>query len=238
MSTAAETQVAPALATRSLSAGYNGVPVVHDVNLEVRSGEIVALLGPNGAGKSTTLLTICGSLAPISGEILIEGQPSRDPMYRRCRESLAFVTEERAVFPSLTVAENLRLGTGPSEAALDLMPELRSLLRRKAGLLSGGEQQMLAIGRCVAAKPKVLVVDELSLGLAPLIVERLLKAVRDAADLGMGVLMVEQYARRAVGIADRVYVMARGKIVLSGPTGDDEALLRKIEGTYLSQPNP
>lgn len=225
---------APVLRTEKLTAGYGAVPVIHEVDLEVNEGEVVALLGPNGAGKSTTLLTVCGHVQPMSGTVLFNGREAHSPMHRRCRDGIGFVTEERAIFPSLTTAENLRLGRGGTDAAVELMPELEPLLKRKAGLLSGGEQQILALARVVAARPRLLVADELSLGLAPLVVDRLLTAARAAADAGMAVLLVEQYARRALAIADQIYVMGRGRIAMSGTARDVKDHLGELQGIYLS----
>jgi branched-chain amino acid transport system ATP-binding protein len=224
----------PILRTEKLTAGYGAVPVIHEVDLEANEGEVVALLGPNGAGKSTTLLTVCGHVQPMSGAVFFNGREVHSPMYRRCRDGIGFVTEERAIFPSLTTAENLRLGRGGTAAAVELMPELEPLLKRKAGLLSGGEQQILALARVVAARPRLLVADELSLGLAPLVVDRLLTAARAAADTGMAVLLVEQYARRALAIADQIYVMGRGRIAMSGTARDVQDHLGELQGIYLS----
>jgi branched-chain amino acid transport system ATP-binding protein len=224
------------LHTVQLSAGYGSVPVVHDVEISVHEGEVVALLGANGAGKSTTLLTISGDLAPISGEVWIDGVVSTSPMHRRCRAGLSFVPEERAIFPSLSTSDNLRLGRGGVSGALEVMPELSGLLDRKAGLLSGGEQQILILARAIAARPRLLIADELSLGLAPMVVDRLLSAARQVADRGVGVLFVEQYARRALAVADRVYVMRRGRIVMSCTSAEARERLSEIEGLYLSAP--
>jgi branched-chain amino acid transport system ATP-binding protein len=224
----------PILRTENLTAGYGAVPVINEVDLEVNEGEVVALLGPNGAGKSTTLLTVCGHMQPMSGAVFFDGREARSPMHRRCRGGIGFVTEARTIFPSLTTAENLRLGRGGTAAAVGLMPELEPLLKRKAGLLSGGEQQILALARVIAARPRLLVADELSLGLAPLVVNRLLTAARAAADTGMAVLLVEQYARRALAIADQIYVMGRGRIAMSGTARDVKDQLGELEGIYLS----
>jgi branched-chain amino acid transport system ATP-binding protein len=222
------------LRTEELTAGYGSFPVIHEIEMEVHEGEVVALLGPNGAGKSTTLLTICGHLTPTSGSVWLNGVVSKAPLHRRCRSDIAFVTEERAMFPSLTTAENLRLGRGGVDAALEIMPELVPLLKRKAGLLSGGEQQMMALSRAIASRPRLLVADELSLGLAPMIVQHLLQVVRTAADSGIGVLLVEQYARRALEVADRIYVMRRGRIAMSGTADEIRDQLAEVEGMYLS----
>lgn len=207
------------LEARRLRAGYGSMAVVHGIDLQVRAGEVVVLLGPNGAGKTTTLATVTRRLPLLSGEVRWEGRPARMPQHRLARSGLSFVAE-RSVFTSLTTADNLRLGPGRPERALELFPELEPLLPRPAGLLSGGEQQILGLARALANDPKLLVVDELSLGLAPRVVGRLLRALRAAADRGIGVLLVEQYASRALEVADRAYVMRRGRIEVEGTAGD------------------
>jgi len=226
------------LRTEGISAGYNGVAVVRDLNIEVRAGEVVLLLGANGAGKSTTMHTIAGGLSTISGDLYIDGVATTSPAHKRCSGALSFVTEDRSVFRSMSVEDNLRLGRGGVGAATDLMPELLPLLKRKSGLLSGGEQQMLTLARAIASKPRVLLADELSLGLAPLIVSRLLDVVRAAADKGLGVLLVEQHVRQAMRIADRVYVLRRGEVVLQGTAAEMRGRITEIENSYLSAGPP
>ena len=226
----------PLLEARGLAAGYNGVPVVRDVDLRVDRGEVVALLGPNGVGKTTTLLTLSGELSPIAGEVIWEGLGTKAPLYKRARQGLGLVTEDRSVFMGLSTADNIRLGRIPCARALAVFPELGALMRSRAGLLSGGEQQMLAIARALARDPKLLLVDELSLGLAPLIVQRLLRAVRHAAsDRGIGVLFVEQHVPRALSVADRVYVMQRGKIALEGIAKEVARDLGHLRDIYLGR---
>ena len=223
------------LEARNLSAGYGKVAVVRNLDLEVRPGQVVALLGPNGAGKTTTLLTLSGELPALGGEVLCGGSPSRAPLHRRARQGLAYVTEERSIFMRLSTADNLRVARGDTAFALQLFPELGERLGTKAGSLSGGEQQMLSLARALIRNPTTLLVDELSLGLAPLIVSRLLTAVRDAAtERGVGVLLVEQHVSRALAIADHVYVLRRGQIAMSGPTADFRDRLHDIEDSYLS----
>ncbi len=230
---------APLLEAVGLYAGFGGVSVVHDLSLEVRAGEVVVLLGANGAGKSTTLRTLAGAIAPIDGEVRWQGAPTHAPLHRRARRGLSLVTEERSVFMGLTAEANLRLGRGPAERALDLFPELRPLVKRRAGLLSGGEQQILTLARALATEPSALLADELSLGLAPLVVNRLLAAVRDAADRGVGVLLVEQHAAQALAIADRGYVLRRGRVVLQGTAAELSRDFDEVRNSYLTgAPSP
>jgi branched-chain amino acid transport system ATP-binding protein len=219
---------------RGLDAGYGRVLVVRGLNLEVRRGEVVALLGPNGAGKTTTLLALSGELPPAAGEVIWKGRAVRTPLYRRAREGMSYLPEGRAVFMRLSVAENLAIGRGAPERALEMFPELRPLLHRRAGLLSGGEQQILALARALAGDPELLVVDELSLGLAPMIVERLIEAIQRAAAAGTAVLFVEQHVHYALEAADRVYVMQRGGVQLSGTATELKSRLIEIEASYLS----
>jgi branched-chain amino acid transport system ATP-binding protein len=232
-----------ALAVRDLFAGYRGVPVVRELNLEVRPGEVVALLGPNGAGKTTTLETIAGLHRPISGAVELSGESiGGKPAYVLAQRSLALVPEGRALFPGLTVREHLRLAAGRGQLAgreeelLEMLPELRKCLGRKAGLLSGGEQQMLAVGRALVTRPRLLLVDEMSLGLAPVIVERLLPILRRAADeLGSSVLFVEQHVALALEISDRAYVLAHGRIRLEGPAAELRERRELLAASYLGE---
>jgi branched-chain amino acid transport system ATP-binding protein len=212
--------MAPLLDLKGVRSGYGAAPVLRDVNLRVDEGEIVALLGANGAGKTTTMLTICGELALQAGEILFGGVPLRGPLHRRARRGIALVTEERSLFENLSAADNLRLGRGPTRRALELFPELERLLATRAGLLSGGEQQMLKVSRALAARPRLLLVDELSLGLAPLVVDRLPHAIVAASAEGTAVLLVEQHARKALRVAGRGYVLCRGEVDLTGTSGE------------------
>src|SRR6185312_6716573 len=200
-----------ALVVRDLSAGYRGVPVVRELNLEVRPGEVVALLGPNGAGKTTTLETIAGLNHPISGSVELSGEKvGGTPAYQLAGRGLSLVPEGRALFPGLTVREHLRLAGGRGargrragtreDELLEMLPELRKCLGRKAALVS---------------RPQLLLVDEMSLGLAPVVVERLIPVLRRAADeLGSSVLFVEQHVALALEVADRAYVLTHGRIGL------------------------
>jgi branched-chain amino acid transport system ATP-binding protein len=220
------------LEIRGLTAGYGDVPVVHGIDLRVDAGEVVALLGPNGAGKTTTLLAL-GGVLPSTGEVRYDDRPLTGPLHRRARRGLGLITEERAVFRQLSTRTNLALGAGGVAGALEVFPELDRLLDRKAGLLSGGEQQMVVLARALAARPRLLLVDELSLGLAPMMVARLLTALGEAAADGMSVLLVEQHARQALELAARAYVLLRGAIELEGTGADLLARLPEIERTYL-----
>jgi sulfate-transporting ATPase len=227
------------LAAKDLAVGYYDHPVVTGLDFEVRAGEIVALLGANRSGKTTTLLALAGENRPLGGEVdwLGEHVGTRVPLYKRATQGLGFVTDERSVFMRLTVAENLRVGRCDEEMAVALFPELVPLMKRRAGLLSGGEQQMLGLGRALARNPKVLLVDELSLGLAPIIVSRLLTALREAADRhGVGVVLVEQHVHQALAVSDRVCVIAGGRMTLEGAVSQvghrvDDAFLADILGT-------
>jgi len=230
-----------AIEVTDLNAGYSGIPVVRGLNLNVDQGEVVVLLGPNGAGKTTTLLTISGILPVISGAITVLGEPlGRHRPYQIARRSVAHVPEDRSLFFSLTVEENLRLGVrrGKADIALALryFPALEPLLPRRAGLLSGGEQQMLAMGRALMSRPRVLMVDEMSLGLAPIIVEKLLPVLRQVAvETGCAVLLVEQHVHLALEVADMAYVLAHGNLVLHGSCEQLRKRPDLLETSYLGE---
>jgi branched-chain amino acid transport system ATP-binding protein len=230
-----------ALDVRDLVAGYHEVPVIRELSLRVAPGEVVALLGPNGAGKTTTLETIAGLSRPISGTVELSGQSiGGTPAHVLARRGLALVPEGRALFPGLTVREHLRLAggrrSGHEEQLLEMLPELRKCLGRRAGLLSGGEQQMLALGRALVTRPRLLLVDEMSLGLAPVVVERLLPILRRAAsELGASVLFVEQHVALALEISDRAYVMTHGRIRLEGPAAELRERHDLLAASYLGE---
>jgi branched-chain amino acid transport system ATP-binding protein len=231
----------PLLALEDLTAGYDSVPVVRDLNLHVDPGEVVALLGPNGAGKTTTLLTISCLLPCIEGDVKLDGDSIKGRRPHRLDQlGVAHVPEDRALFFSLTVRENLKVGskTGPEklEKVMHYFPALAPLMDRPAGLLSGGEQQMLAMGQALVSEPKLLMVDEVSLGLAPILVERLLPILRQiATESACGVLFVEQHVNLALEVADRAYVLAHGALVLEGKASELRQNRELVESSYLGE---
>lgn len=215
-----------------VTAGYSDLPAVRDLNLAVRPGEIVALFGANGSGKTTSLLALTGELPLMRGVVKWDGRPMRPRLYRLARHGLAWVPDDGGVLMTMSVRDNLRLGRGSIQDAVDIFPELGRLLDRSAGLLSGGEQHMLALGRALASEPSVLLLDELSLGLSPVAVERLFDVLQAAVhERSIAVLLVEQQARRALEIVDRWYMLAHGGVVAEG---DRSRNVDMMESLYLS----
>jgi branched-chain amino acid transport system ATP-binding protein len=225
------------LTVDGLAVRYGRVAALREISFDVEEREIVAIVGPNGAGKSTTLAAITGTVTPYAGTITYLGKPliGQSPE-RIVREGIALVPEGRQIFASLSVAENLQLGTTPRgdraaaredvDRILERFPILRTYYRASAAKLSGGEQQQLAIARALLARPKLLLLDEPSLGLAPIMIDRVFQTLVELRETGMTVLLVEQNATRAVALADRTYVLRTGRVALSG---DREELLRTTD---------
>jgi branched-chain amino acid transport system ATP-binding protein len=233
----------PLLDVRSLRAGYGQGDVLHGIDLAVGEGDLVALLGPNGAGKSTTLRAIAGFVAPSAGSVWLAGlrADGHGPAeLSRC--GLFLLQDRRSVFPNLTVADNLRLATAAPERrwrsardeTLDLFPKLRDRLGQVARTMSGGEQQMLALARAFAARPRLLLLDEPSLGLAPQIVDQVFAAIRRFREEGITVLLVEQYVQRALEVADHVAVLQKGTVVWRGEALDTD--VDALADRYLGTP--
>jgi branched-chain amino acid transport system ATP-binding protein len=225
------------LELEGVSCGYGSSVVVRDLDLHVDAGEVVALLGANGAGKTTTLLTIAGVLPAAGGEIRFLGERiERWPAPRVARHGAVLVPDDRGLFPKLTVRENLAL-SAPRKASGDplaLFPELQARVDTPAGLLSGGQQQMLAIARALQRSPKLLLVDELSFGLAPVIVQRLVPLLRTVAnDTGAAVLLVEQHVHLGLAVAERAYVLSHGNLVLAAPAADLRDDMALVQASYL-----
>ena len=222
---------------------YGNIHALKGLSLEVHQGEIVTLIGSNGAGKSTTLRTISGLLAPRSGEVRVRGQKiSGLPPHRVAAMGIAQAPEGRRVFPRMTVLENLQMGAfvnkrpdpADLERVFDLFPRLKERVNQKAGTMSGGEQQMLAIGRALMARPNLLLLDEPSMGLAPILVEQIFSIIKDINRQGTTVLLVEQNALMALAISQRGYVLQTGSIVLSD---NSQALMRNeiVRKAYLGE---
>jgi branched-chain amino acid transport system ATP-binding protein len=235
-----------ALEIHGLRVSYGGVRALHDVSITVPRGAVVALLGPNGAGKSTTLRTISGVMRAEAGTITSFGRRiDRAPAYRIARMGVVHVPEGRGIFPSLNVRENLEMAAegaqgrgnestsdlGAIEEATEMFPVLGNRLRQTAGSLSGGEQQMLSLARAIMARPRLLMVDEISMGLAPIVVGHLFEALGKIAATGASLLLVEQYVETALELADYVYVMDKGVIADVGEPNDMRA--SNLAAAYL-----
>ncbi len=232
------------LEVADLRVNYGAVAAIRGVNLNVASGEVVALLGANGAGKSTMLRTISGLIRPRAGRIMLGGEAiHRLPPARIVRLGVAHCPEGRRVFGTLSVAENLRLGAAARadrgavaedrERIFALFPILRERMAQSAGTLSGGEQQMLALGRALMAKPKVLLLDEPSLGLAPLLVQQIFRTLAELKAEGVTMLLVEQNINLALDLADRAYVLRTGEVSLAGSAAELKADYERVAAAYL-----
>ncbi len=235
----------PLLRLQELKIAYGGIQAVKGIALELHAGETVCLIGANGAGKTTTLNAIAGVLPIAGGDIHYKGERINAlPAHRRLRAGIALVPEGRGIFTRLTVEENLRMGayTRKDAAAIEadlervytMLPRVKERLAQVAGTLSGGEQQMVAIGRALLSRPRLLLLDEPSMGLAPLIVEKIFEVVQSVARDGVTILLVEQNANLALEFAQRGYVMESGRITL---TGSGSALLQdpKVRAAYLGE---
>jgi branched-chain amino acid transport system ATP-binding protein len=232
------------LSIQGLRSGYHKIEVLHDVALTIEQGQIVTLIGANGAGKTTLLKTISGLIRPTAGTIDFEGESIvRRPAHKIVARGLSHVPEGRAILKRMTVFDNLRMGAyvrSDAEVGRDIesvfvrFPVLAERREQMAGTLSGGEQQMLAIGRALVARPRLLLLDEPSLGLAPKFVTRIFLTLRELQQEGKTILLVEHNARQALQVADRGYVMERGRIVISG-SGRDLLAMPEVRRTYLGQ---
>jgi branched-chain amino acid transport system ATP-binding protein len=233
-------QLPPEIAVKGVRAAYGRIEVLHGVDLTVPAGSVFALLGPNGAGKSTLLKVISGRMRATAGEVVIGDRPvGKTPTEKLTRAGLCAVPEGRGIFPNLTVRENLRIWTyrggldakRVEERTFDAFPRLKERRRQMAGTLSGGEQQMLAISRALVTDPSVLLLDELSMGLAPLIVGELYELVSELARHAMTVLLVEQFVTTALSVADRAAIMVHGRVE---QVGSPEEMAEAALSSYLS----
>ncbi|MDQ3210463.1 MAG: ABC transporter ATP-binding protein [Actinomycetota bacterium] len=233
------------LELRNVSTHYGLVAVLRDVDMQIFEGEMVCLLGGNASGKSTTLKTVLGYVTPSAGEVVFEGEPiSGLPTSEIVRRGISMVPENRRLFADMTVDENLQLGAylrsdkdgiaRDREQVLETFPRVRERLKQKAGTLSGGEQQMVAMGRALMADPKVLLMDEPSMGLAPVLVEQVFEIIQKIRELGRTVFVVEQNANMALRIADRGYVIQTGEVVLTG-TAEDLLNDPQMRQAYLGE---
>ncbi len=236
---------APLLEMRSVNAHYGAVHALRDVNLSIYEGELVCLLGGNASGKSTTLKTLLGMLKPTSGEVVLDGEVVNDkPTSYRVARGVTMVPENRRLFKRLSVRENLDLGAylrsdadgiaADLERVFELFPRVRERLSQKAGTLSGGEQQMVAMGRALMAKPRVLLMDEPSMGLAPALVQQNFELIQQIHEAGLTVFMVEQNANMALSIANRGWVLQTGRVVLDD-TAANLLAHPDLRASYLGQ---
>jgi branched-chain amino acid transport system ATP-binding protein len=236
------------LALEGLTVARGARNVVREVSLEIAAGEVTALLGPNGAGKSSLVLSVGGIIKPAAGKVLLDGADLAGRRPERIRGAgIAIVPEGRRLLPELTVAENLKVATyalsnADGEAgrkrALELFPELEKRLDYPARSLSGGEQQMVVLAQAMVSHPRFVLIDELSLGLAPVVVNRLVPTIRSFAESGIGVLLIEQFATVALGLANRAYIMEGGRIQYSGLAGELRANPSLLQSAYLLRAHP
>lgn len=239
------TATTPLLELRDLDVAYGGIRAVRGLNLTVNNGELVCLIGANGAGKSTTLRAICGLVPHAGGDILYDGRSIAGvASYMLVRQGLVMVPEGRGIFGQLTIEENLAMGAysrrdaeqvqRDTEHVLDIFPRLRERLKQSAGTLSGGEQQMLAMGRAMISRPRLLLLDEPSMGLAPIMVDKIFEVIRAIADEGVTILLIEQNAKLALEASNRGYVMESGRLLLEGLSADllDDP---KVRASYLGE---
>jgi branched-chain amino acid transport system ATP-binding protein len=234
------------LALRDVTAGYGRATVLRGVDLTVAAGQVVGVLGPNGAGKTTLLRVASGLLSPSSGQVMLHDQDAtaRKP-FQRASQGLCLIPEGRGIFPNLSVKENLLLQVPPwrknqeLDPALDAFPILKERLDQRAGSMSGGQQQMLALSRCFLADPQIVLLDEVSMGLAPRIIDEIFSALLKLRDAGVALLLVEQYVSRTLAVADRVYLLGRGAIDFSGAPSelDGAELMRRYIGGDRRDPD-
>lgn len=235
----------PLLDIRNMDVAYGGIRAVRQLNLHVHPGERVALIGANGAGKSTTLRAICGLVPLAAGSVHYQGKSlAGQPVHAMVRQGLVMVPEGRGIFPQLTIEENLHMGAYSRQDKINFAQELQQVYQRfprlaerrlqMAGTLSGGEQQLLAMGRAILSKPKLLLLDEPTMGLAPIMVDKIFEVIEDIAQQGVTILLIEQNARLALEVSQRGYVLESGELTLQGPARD---LLHdpKVRAAYLGE---
>lgn len=235
----------PLLDIRNMDVAYGGIRAVRQLNLHVHPGERVALIGANGAGKSTTLRAICGLVPLAAGSVHYQGKSlAGQPVHAMVRQGLVMVPEGRGIFPQLTIEENLHMGAYSRQDKINFAQELQQVYQRfprlaerrlqTAGTLSGGEQQLLAMGRAILSKPKLLLLDEPTMGLAPIMVDKIFEVIEDIAQQGVTILLIEQNARLALEVSQRGYVLESGELTLQGPACD---LLHdpKVRAAYLGE---
>ena len=237
--------VTPILQLKDVKIAYGGIQAVKGIDLELYRGELVCLIGANGAGKTTTLNALAGTLGLAGGELIYDGEAiSTMPAHKRLRRGIALVPEGRGIFTRLTVEENLRMGAyirndsaaieEDLETVYTMLPRVKERLQQVAGTLSGGEQQMVAIGRALLSRPRLLLLDEPSMGLAPLVVEKIFEVVQTVKDEGVTILLVEQNANLALEFAQRGYVMDSGKISITG-SGEELLANPAVRAAYLGE---